>query len=235
MTFAEKVISFHKNLDFKGTLPGNIRIMNPFRENPFVMEIVEAFYKRFYSDNHKRRLILGINPGRFGAGTTGIPFTDTVRLAEKCGLQIPGVKSFEPSSVFVYEMIDAYGGVEKFYSDYYISAVVPLGFTAPGKKEKHVNYNYYDDPHLSEAVEGFIKDSIETQLGFGILTDVCFCLGTGKNFRFLEKFNNINGYFGRIEPLEHPRFIMQYRSKQKEQFITRYVEALRGASGKQQA
>lgn len=231
MTFAEKVIRFHRDLDFKGTLPGDIRIMNPYRDNPVVMNVVEAFYRKFYNDNNPRRLILGINPGRFGAGITGIPFTDTIRLEEKCGLKIPATRSFEPSSVFVYEMIDAYGGPAKFFSDYYISAVVPLGFTSPGKNDKHVNYNYYDDPRLLEAVSGFVKASLETQLEFGIIRDVCFCLGTGKNFRFLEKYNKENDYFQKIEPLEHPRFIMQYKSKQKEQYLKRYVEALNGAAG----
>jgi hypothetical protein len=87
---------------------------------------------------------LGINPGRFGAGVTGIPFTDTKRLEEKCWLTIEGLTTYEPSSVFVYDVIEAYGGVEKFYSDYYISSVCPLGFVKFNEKGKEINYNYYD-------------------------------------------------------------------------------------------
>lgn len=30
--------------------------------------------------------ILGINPGRFGAGTTGIAFIDPIRLENECGI-----------------------------------------------------------------------------------------------------------------------------------------------------
>ncbi len=34
-----------------------------------------------------RYLILGINPGRFGGGITGIPFTDPIRLQNICGIE----------------------------------------------------------------------------------------------------------------------------------------------------
>jgi hypothetical protein len=223
MTFAEKIISFLESLEFRGNLPSNVRIMNPCRENPQIMPVVRQFYNRFYDDDKMRHLILGINPGRFGAGTTGIPFTDTKRLEEKCGISIPGIKTHEPSSAFIYEMIDGYGGPEKFYSAFYISAISPLGFTAPGKGGKHINYNYYDSRELAEAVFDYMKYSLEEQLRFGIFTDVCFCLGTGKNYKFIEAFNKKFGYFDTIIPLEHPRFIMQYRSKQKEVYIARYL------------
>jgi hypothetical protein len=99
-TFADKIISFCLSLDFKNSLPEGISVMNPFRNNPEVMTVVSLFYRKYYSDNNQRHLILGINPGRFGAGVPGIPFTDTVRLKEKCGLAIPGLKSFETSPVY---------------------------------------------------------------------------------------------------------------------------------------
>ena len=125
-SFAEKIISFYQELDFGGSLPAGIKIMNPFRNNPEILPVISKFYCKFYNDNKIRHLILGINPGRFGAGVTGIPFTDTIRLKEKCSIDLPGVKSFETSSVFVYEMIDRYCGPEKFYGDFYISSVSPL-------------------------------------------------------------------------------------------------------------
>jgi hypothetical protein len=226
-SFAEKVIAFCRNLDFSGQLPAGISIMNPFRENGEVLTVISAFYRKYYSDNKLRRLILGINPGRFGAGVTGIPFTDTVRLREKCGLSIPGLKTHETSSVFIYEMIDRYGGCEKFYDDYFISSVSPLGFTKTGSNGKEINFNYYDSRELSEAILNFAVDSINRQLAFGIEREVCFCLGTGKNFRFLSKLNDEYNFFERIEPLDHPRFIMQYKLKQKEFYIGKYIEKLR--------
>jgi hypothetical protein len=226
-SFAEKVITFCRDLDFPGQLPAGISIMNPFKENGKVLAVISAFYRKYYSDNKSRRLILGINPGRFGAGVTGIPFTDTLRLREKCRLSIPGLKTYETSSVFIYEMIDKYGGCEKFYSDYFISSVSPLGFTKTGSNGKEVNFNYYDSSELSEAIIDFTIDSINKQLEFGIDREVCFCLGTGKNFRYLSKLNDKHHFFERIEPLEHPRFIMQYKLKLKEFYIGSYIEKLK--------
>jgi hypothetical protein len=225
-SFAEKIITFNRELEFSGSLPVGISIMNPFRENPETLSVMSAFYRKYYSDNKPRRIILGINPGRFGAGVTGIPFTDTVRLKEKCGLSIPGLKTYETSSVFIYEMIGRYGGCDKFFGDYYISAVSPLGFTKRGSGGKEVNYNYYDSRELSEAILEFAVESINKQIAFGIDREVCFCLGTGKNFKFLLKLNEKHHFFDRIEPLEHPRFIMQYRSKQKDAYIKNYIEKL---------
>jgi hypothetical protein len=225
-TFAEKIISFCLSLDFNGSLPEGISVMNPFRNNPRAMAVVSQFYRKFYSDNKERRLILGINPGRFGAGVTGIPFTDTIRLKEKCGLVIPGLKSFETSSVFIYEMIDKYGGPEKFYSDFYISSVSPLGFTLAGKGGKETNYNYYDSKQLTAAIKDFAVLSLKQQLAFGIKRDVCFCLGTGKNFKYLTGMNDELRFFKEIVPLEHPRFIMQYKSGEKNSYINRYIEKL---------
>jgi hypothetical protein len=225
--FAEKIISFCMELDFNGSLPKGISLMNPFRDNPEVLSAVSQFYRKFYNDNKTRHLILGINPGRFGAGLTGIPFSDTVRLKEKCGITIPGLKSFETSSVFIYKMIDRYGGPEKFYGDFFISSVSPLGFTSAGSKGKEINYNYYDSKELTESILDFIIASLKKQLEFGIERDVCFCLGMGKNLKFLSKLNSEYHFFEQIIPLEHPRFIMQYKSKSKQSYIDNYLEKLK--------
>lgn len=222
-SFAERIISFLAGLDFRGALPDGVSIMNPYRDNPEVFATAAKFYRKYYDDNRQRRLILGINPGRFGAGVTGIPFTDTIRLQKICGLSVPGLRTHETSSVFIYEMIDKYGGPEKFYADFFISAVCPLGFTAKSRTGREVNYNYYDSRKLTDTVHGFIVESLREQLKFGLRNDVCFCLGTGKNYSFLSKLNADYGYFGKIEPLEHPRYIMQYRSGKKQHYINLYL------------
>ncbi len=227
MNFAEKIIDFNKSLRFDHPLPGNIRVMNPFSENPQALEASSLFYRKYYGDNNPRKLILGINPGRFGAGVTGIPFTDTKRLKEKCGIGINNISTHEPSSVFVYEFIDAYGGVGTFYGDYYISAVCPLGFVKTGIKGREVNLNYYDDPVLLQSAEQFIVRSLEFQLSFGIDIDSCFCFGNNKNYKYLLALNRQKHYFKRIVPLEHPRFIMQYRSRQKDTYIQKYIRELK--------
>ena len=226
-TFADKVIAFNKGIKFTGILPAGISMMNPFKENEIVLPLSSQFYKKYYNDNRSRHLILGINPGRFGGGVTGIPFTDSKRLVEKCQIQYTGKVTHEPSSVFVYEMIAAYGGLAEFYSDFYINSICPLGFTSVGKNGKEINYNYYDSKELLHAVYDFIIESIKKQIGFGIERDICFCFGNGKNEKFLRQVNEENKFFKKIIALEHPRFVMQYKSKSKQFYIDKYISAFR--------
>lgn len=224
-TFAEKVIAFNQNLELREKLPPSINIMNPFRENPEALDISSAFYRQYYSDQQTRKLILGINPGRLGAGATGIPFTDPKRLNSHCGIHC-SMNLHEPSSVFIYDMIDAYGGVKAFYKSYYISSVCPLGFVKMDKKGKATNYNYYDSATLASAVTPFIVASIKAQIAFGIDTTTAFCLGTGKNYKFLKALNDQYQFFGKITPLEHPRYVMQYKTKTKDVYIDKYIKEL---------
>ena len=226
-TFAERVIAFNSSLELDLPLPDGIRVMNPFKENAEALEVSSAFYRKFYNDHRKRRLVLGINPGRFGAGVTGIPFTDTKRLVEKCGLHISNLSTHEPSSVFVYEVIEAYGGVEAFYNDFYINSVSPLGFVRINKRGKEVNCNYYDDPQLQSSLYPFMLSSVRAHISMGTHTDLCFCLGSGKNYRFLQALNAEHGLFKKIIPLDHPRFVMQYRSKEKDQYVRKFAGLLR--------
>jgi hypothetical protein len=225
-SFADRVIDFNNKLEFKGNLPDGISIMNPFKENPQINVITGRFYNKFYNNNKKRQLILGINPGRFGAGVTGVPFTDTKRMKEFCGIDIEGIKTHEPSSVFVYETISAFGGVKKFYNKFFIGAVCPLGFVKGQSNGKYINYNYYDSKELTSAVYSFIVKNIKKLVQLGIYTDNCYCLGTGKNYDFLAKLNNEYRFFEKIIALEHPRFIMQYRAKKKNEFIQKYLKIL---------
>ena len=226
LTFAEKVIDFNKQLHFSGKLPAGIRIMNPFREEGEALAISTEFYRRFYSDHNKRHLILGINPGRFGSGVTGVPFTDTKRLKSECGIAYTGKETHEPSSVFVYDVIHAFGGVEAFCNKIYIHSICPLGFTSIQPNGKEVNYNYYDSKELTGAVYDFIVDNIRKQIELGVYTDACFCFGTGKNEQFLRKLNERYHFFDKIIALEHPRFVMQYKSKTKQLYIDKYLQAL---------
>jgi hypothetical protein len=230
LTFADKAIRFNKDLNYTGTpLPAGIRIMNPFKESTQAMQLTEIFYKKYYNDYNPRHLILGINPGRFGAGLTGIPFTDPKRLVSGCDIPYSGKITHEPSSVFIYDMIAAYGGPQAFYKNFYINSPFPLGFTAIDEKGKETNYNYYDSKALLHAVEDFIIKNIQTLIAMGVKTDVCFCLGTGKNEQFLRKLNAQHHFFKKLIPLEHPRYIMQYKNAQKKFYIDKYLEAFKEA------
>ncbi len=224
-TFAEKVIAFNRQLNFREALPDGIRIMNPFKENKEAAAVSAQFYRKYYNDDAERHIILGINPGRFGAGLTGIPFTDPKRLVDICEIPYEGKPAHEPSSVFIYDMIEAYGGPALFYRSFFINSVCPLGFTIDKPGDKIVNYNYYDSRDLTEAAYPFIVKSIKQLVKLGVVTDLAFCFGTGKNEQFLQKLNAEYRFFKEIVALEHPRFIMQYKSKSKEAYVNKYLSA----------
>lgn len=223
MNFAEKIISFIHQLGFPFALPTGVEVMVPF-SHPATRAACESFYEKFYSDRHPRHMIIGINPGRFGGGVTGIPFTDPIRLQHDCGIANEWVKKQELSSLFVYEMIKAFGSVDDFYRQFYITAVSPLGFTQNG-----TNLNYYDNRVLQDSIKPFVIDCLQKQMRFGINREKAFCLGDGKNFKYLVRLNAEQHFFETIVPLPHPRFIMQYRLKKKHEYIERYLQALRGA------
>src|SRR5580765_2284510 len=152
-TFAEQIISFYKNLE-PPELPEGIDLLFPQQQED-VLDIINIFFSKYYDDNHPRRLIFGINPGRFGAGTTGINFTAPKQLKEFCGIDHSFKPQTELSAEFIYEMITGYGGPGKFYRNYFISSISPLGFVKNG-----INMNYYDDKNLLKAIEPFIIGSI---------------------------------------------------------------------------
>jgi hypothetical protein len=222
-TFASRIIAFNNQLDFTGVLPGGISIMNPYKDGGPALAVSTRFYNKYYNDLHPRHLILGINPGRFGSGATGVAFTDPKRLVSECHLPFNGPVTHEPSSAFVYEMIHAFGGVAEFYEQFYIHSVCPLGFTITGNKGKEVNYNYYDMPELQKAVYPFIIENIQKQIANGFETDICYCFGTGRNEAFLRKLNAEKKFFKQIIALEHPRYIMQYKAKTKQDYIAKYM------------
>ena len=70
-------------------------------------------------------------------------------------------------------------------------------------------------------------ENIRKQIDLGIKTDTCFCFGTGKNEKFLRKLNDEHRFFNHIIALEHPRFIMQYKSKNRHLYIDKYITAFR--------
>lgn len=223
-TTAEKIIEFDKNLDFKGKLPSGYYALNPYLDNPETIEVMEKFYTKFYSDQNPRRLILGINPSRHGAGVTGVPFTDTKRLKSVCGIEVKSAHTHELSSVFVYDLIQAFGGPEKFYSKFYINSPFPLAIIKISSGGKPKNANYYDDADLFKACKNFMKESLLNHVKVGVKTDEVFILGK-KNAEFIKVLNDEMKLFKKLTVLEHPRYIQQYKSREKDFYIQKYLDA----------
>src|SRR5699024_1658754 len=121
-TTGSKIIDLVSQLTPDFSLPEGVSVMHPYK-NKKVKEIAASFYQRFYSDNNPRILIFAINPGRLGAGITGVPFTDPVRLKEICGIENELPSKKELSGGFIYEMIAAYGGVKAFYGKFMLTSL----------------------------------------------------------------------------------------------------------------
>jgi hypothetical protein len=217
-SFGKRAYKFYTTLK-RPAVPKGVGVMNPYA-NRTARGYVRAFLDAFFPDNRKRVLVFGINPGRFGAGITGVTFTDPVALADFCGIPNDLGRKRELSSVFIYEFIKAFGGPAEVYSRFFLTAVSPLGFVRDG-----VNLNYYDIPELKRRVTPFVVSTVERQIAMGGRTDHAIILGRGQNAKYLMELNEVHGWFGAIHPLEHPRWILQYRRPTAAKFVADYVRA----------
>ena len=219
-TFAQQVLEYHFALPKDLALSKGVELIYPF-SNADTISAMKKFYNKYYADTHGRVFIFGINPGRFGSGVTGIGFTDPINLQNTCGIDNPFQKRTEVSSNFIYDVIQASGGPQDFFARYYFTAVSPVGFLKDGK-----NYNYYDDLELTVLLGDFLLNSISTQLKFGQLSTEIICIGRGKNLAYLHDLNKAHNLFSKIHVVPHPRWVMQYRRKEKERYVDEYLEVL---------
>jgi hypothetical protein len=204
-------------------LPGAVQVRRSFQD-PTVTTILTAFAQQYYRADTQRVGIFGINPGRFGGGRTGVAFTDPVALTDICGIAhtLPKQRR-ELSSEFVYKFIAELGGPTPFYEHFFLSSIYPLELTHAGK-----NYNYYDSTAVTKALWPDMRLSLTQQAEqLHLRRDVAVSLGR-RNGEFLRKLNDELGLFDRIEILDHPRFLMQYRRRFMAENVARYVEVLGG-------
>ena len=224
-TTGQKIIEFYDSMELNDLSEKGVGVLNPFVK-PEVRDICNTFYNRFYNDTGKRFFLIGINPGRFGAGVTGLPFTDPILLEERVGIKNSFQKRKELSAVFIHEIIDAFGGLESFYNQFYFTSVSPLGFVKDGK-----NLNYYDIPSLQKELTPFIVNQMTRQVKQWGRTDVAFTIGKGQNHKALLKFNTQYNWFDKIIAIPHPRWVMQYRLKSKDLILDEIVEIMKSEMG----
>ena len=217
--FADKAIAYYNTLSAPTTLPPGVGVMNPYQQ-PEVQRITDEFYTKFYSDTTPRIFMLGINPGRFGAGVTGISFTTPQNLRRYCDIENDLRDTPELSSRFIYQVVDAFGGARDFYRQFFLTSLFPLALTKEGK-----NYNFYDDRITTETLWPAITETVRTQTGFGYDNRVAVCLGR-KNETYLRRLNEQQGFFKRIVALDHPRYILQYRSREVNSYLEQYIRTL---------
>ncbi|MVM38643.1 DUF4918 family protein [Spirosoma sp. HMF3257] len=223
-TFADKAIAYYNTLVAPANLPPDIGVLNPYQQ-PEVEHIVGEFYSRFFSDPNPRVFVLGINPGRFGAGVTGISFTTPQNLRRYCGIDNDLRDTPELSSRFIYQVVEAFGGAKEFYSQFFLTSLFPLALTKSGRGTGPINYNFYDDRITTEALWPAITETVRTQINFGYNRKVAVCLGR-KNETYLRRLNDQQSFFDRIVTLDHPRYILQYKTKDIPMYLERYIATL---------
>lgn len=144
MIIMEKIIDLHYDF-FREVM--NDRMIDAILEKEEV-EILEGFihnidqvrnfYETVYSKGANRIVLCGINPGKNGAGKTGIPFLDNEAVSKF----LPNVKErdWERSARFIMSVINEIGK-ERFFENVYLTNISWFGFL----KERN-NYNYYQLP-----------------------------------------------------------------------------------------
>jgi hypothetical protein len=219
MSFSSKAIKYFCNLKTPHLKSSGVEVINPYEKDD-VKEIVKKFYSKFYNDSNERIFVIGINPGRFGGGLTGIAFTDPVVLREDCGIENNLGNRKELSSKFIYQVIEQFGGVQKFFSTVFLTALYPFAIVKNGK-----NYNYYDERLLFDLLRNDIVENIQRQVKFGARRDLAVLLGK-KNADYFLPINEEHKFFKKIITLEHPRYIIQYKLKQIDSYIKQYLGAI---------
>lgn len=219
-SFASAIASFLTHLN-PPTLPVGVEVLNPYLE-PEIRRVVRSMITTYYVDAPARLSVWGINPGRFGAGLTGLAFTDPWAVVHQLGIDTSVGGRREISAEFISDVIDAYGGPAAFYRDIYLGAVSPLGYVHQG-----VNMNFYDTAELRASVVPYAIACMQKQIKAGLRTDVAVVLGSGALQKVVEREIRSAVGIERVVYLEHPRFIMQYRRSQRVAYVERYVSTFR--------
>lgn len=218
-TLAQAITAFYARLVLPA-LTNGYTCIHP-SPNDEIVALRQQFFEKFYSDRRPRKLLLGINPGRFGGGTTGINFTGPLQLTEHCGITHHLGQGSELSATFVYRVVEAMGGAAAFYNNFFIGAVSPVGYLNGG-----LNVNYYDDKQLMKWLTPTLDGWIEAQWRMVGQPTAVFVLGMGQNLKFVQQRNAVHGWFSHVVGLPHPRWVLQYRRKQIDFFVQQYVQAL---------
>ena len=127
-----------------------IAVLTEFLDN---WEFIDRFNSEFYGDTLPKTVLCGINPGKHGAGKTGIPFLDFMSLSKIVdGLER---RDTERSATFFFDVVQEIG-VRDFYHSFYVTNISWVGYLKNGK-----NLNYYD---LPQPVKEFVHDMFKLEM-----------------------------------------------------------------------
>ncbi|PHC05692.1 hypothetical protein COF04_03705 [Bacillus toyonensis] len=218
-----EIIKLH--LNFIETVKCNESIMRQLHQNGITIldgfgqniSLVKEYYETWYSSNVKRPITLcGINPGKDGVGLTGIPFMDYKNLARLLEGVDGGMYKPEPSSEFLYSVIEEIG-VGEFFKQVYLTNFSWFGF-----KRKNGNLNYFDLP--STELKWLFTRSFITEMEI-MQTKIIIPLSreVGTNLRKLKREGFLKA---KIMPrLNHPSYC-NYKNRRDEELV-KYVTRIR--------
>jgi hypothetical protein len=115
----------------------DIILLDSFLDN---WDNVKQFNEKYYAEGYPKIVLCGINPGKNGAGKTGIPFLDFDSLSKL----IDGIEhtDTERSAQFFYDVVQEFGA-ERFFRSFYVTNISWIGYI---KENKNVNYYQLSDP-----------------------------------------------------------------------------------------
>lgn len=219
--FGDRVMAFYDALErFRWASP-DVAVLSPIATDERRAALA-AFCAKFYNDDASRVFWLGINPSRVRRTSTGVPYTDGFALEEYCGIANPFEKRRELTADFFYRFVERYGGAERFYARHYPGAAFPLSIL---KKEKYSNY--YDKDLPAELIQS-VPEMLQAQSQIGN-RGVLVIIGSGQNATVLRRLNEELNIFRNVLVVEHPRYIMQYKSADLEHYLDKFVDTAQAA------
>jgi len=185
-----------------------IRILSDFILNKVG---IETFCHQYYGSAVPRVVLCGINPGRHGAGKTGIPFVDYKSLSQL----ISGVdrQDSESSAKFFFQVMRRFG-VNNFSHSFYVTNVASVGFMRDGK---NLNYNELPKSALKMVERNFLQEMEIVQpthvisLGEVVQQTVRKLLPASVDCSMR---------------LPHPSWITTYRGKEMDKWVMWYLAVL---------
>ncbi len=172
---------------------------------------IGTFWRTYYGSAVPRVVLCGINPGRHGAGKTGIPFLDFQSLSQL----ISGIDRHdsERSAGFFFQVVRQFG-VEAFFHSFYVTNVASVGFK---KKKKNLNYNELPESALEVVERNFLQEMKVVQpthvvsLGEAVQQTVRKLLPAAVDCSMR---------------LPHPSWITTYRTNETNEWAARYLAVL---------
>lgn len=118
--------------------------------------MVRAFYRAYYALPRRRVVVCGINPGRLGAGKTGLPFLDydTLRRLLADRFAMDGRRGGERSAAFVASVMDHFGA-SRFFDRVYLTNLSWFGFMRAGR---NLNYDRLPPEIQGELLGDFLAE-----------------------------------------------------------------------------